>query len=211
MKTRNLATLIALGITVSACGGTGGRGLESVNQPVVSRADYAFDVNTGASGLAGGDAARLSGWFDALQLGYGDKVSVDLGGNYNDGEARRAIASIAAQYGLLLEDVAPALSGDVAPGGARVIVSRMKASVPSCPNWKGSGEPTFGNKTSSNYGCATNSNLAAMIADPEDLIRGRTGNSTTDAASSAKAVMMYRTQKPTGEGGLKSETTGGSK
>ncbi len=210
MKTQTLTTLIALGISLSACGGTGGRGLESVHQPVVARADYAFDVSTAASGLAAGDAARLSGWFDALQLGYGDKVSVDLGSNYNDGEARGAIASIAARYGLLLEDIPPALSGDVAPGGARVIVSRLKASVPSCPNWKGTSDPNFGNKTSPNYGCATNTNLAAMIANPEDLVRGVAGNGSGDAASAAKGVNLYRTQKPTGEGGLKAATPGGS-
>jgi pilus assembly protein CpaD len=211
MNTRTLTTLIALGISVSACGGTGSRGLESVHQPVVARADYSFDVTTASAGLAAGDAARLAGWFDALQLGYGDKVSVDLGGNYNDSEARGAIASIAARYGLLLEDIPPSLSGDVAPGGARVIVSRLKATVPSCPTWKGSGEPNFGNKTSSNYGCATNSNLAAMIANPEDLVRGAAGSGTTDAASAAKGVNLYRSRKPSGDGELKTESTGGSK
>ncbi len=210
MKKRNFASLFALAMTLSACGGVGSRGLESVHQPVVSRNDYAFDVNTSAGGLASPDAARLSGWFDALQLGYGDKVSVDLGGNYNDGAARAAIATIAARYGLLLQDVPPQLMGDVTPGGARVIVSRLKASVPSCPNWKGMGDPNFGNKTSSNYGCATNSNLAAMIANPEDLVRGASADGTTDAYTSSKGVILYRTQKPTGEGGLKTESAGGS-
>ena len=208
MKKRNIASLFALAMTLSACGGVGSRGLESVHQPVVSRNDYAFDVNTSAGGLASADATRLAGWFDALQLGYGDKVSVDLGGNYNDGAARAAVATIAARYGLLLQDVPPALMGDVTPGGARVIVSRLKASVPTCPNWKGTGEPNFGNKTSSNYGCATNSNLAAMIADPEDLVRGRSANGTTDPTTSGRGVGVYRSQKPTGEGGLKSESGG---
>ncbi len=209
MKKRNIASLFALAMTLSACGGVGSRGLESVHQPVVSRNDYALDVNTTAGGLASSDASRVAEWFDALQLGYGDKVSIDLGGNYNDGAARAAIATIAARYGLLLQDVPPALMGDVSPGGARVIVSRLKASVPSCPNWKGSGEPNFGNKTSSNYGCATNSNLAAMIADPEDLVRGAGAAGTTDAYTSAKGIILYRNQKPTGSEGLKAESSGG--
>jgi pilus assembly protein CpaD len=208
MKKLNIASLFALAMTLSACGGVGGRGLESVHQPVVSRNDYALDVSTSAGGLASTDAAKLSGWFDALQLGYGDKVSIDLGGNYNDGAARAAVATIAARYGLLLQDVPPALMGDVGPGGARVIVSRLKAAVPTCPNWKGSGEPNFSNKSSSNYGCATNSNIAAMIADPEDLVRGRGATGTTDVNSSSKGVVLYRSQAPTGTGGLK--TPGGS-
>ncbi len=208
MNMRNLTAVIALGLAVSACG-TSNRGLESVHQPVVSRSDFAFEVNTGAGGLASGDAARLSGWFDALGLGYGDKVSVDLGSSYNDGEAKAAVSAIAARYGLLLQDTPPMLGGDIAPGSARVIVSRLKASVPSCPDWSSNKGPNFGNSGSSNYGCATNTNLAAMIADPEDLIRGQRGDGTNDAQASAKAVEVYRSQSPTGKGALKSESTGG--
>ncbi len=207
-KYRTLSALVCLGLSLGACG-TSSRGLESVHQPVVSRSDYAFDVNTAADGLANGDAARLVGWFDALNLGYGDKVAVDMGSNYADGAAKATIASLAARYGLLLQDNAPMLAGDIAPGTARVVVSRLKASVPSCPDWSRNKGPDFSNQVSSNYGCATNTNLASMIADPEDLIRGKTGDVTADAASSAKAVKMYRTTAPTGSNGLKSETTGG--
>jgi pilus assembly protein CpaD len=208
MNIRNLATLVSLGITLGACG-TSNRGLESVHQPVVTRSDFAFDVNTASDGLASGDAARLTGWFDALNLGYGDKVAVDLGNNYSDGAAKAAIASLAARYGLLLQDTAPMLSGEVAPGTARVVVSRSKAAVPGCPDWSTNRGPNYMNNTTSNYGCAVNTNLAAMVADPEDLIRGKTGDGTSDAAASAKALKMYRTTAPTGAAGLKSETTGG--
>jgi pilus assembly protein CpaD len=62
----------------------------------------------------------------------------------------------------------------------------------------------------SNYGCATNTNLAAMIADPEDLVRGKTGDSQVDAALSGKAIKAYREAPTTGTKGLKVETTGGN-
>jgi pilus assembly protein CpaD len=62
----------------------------------------------------------------------------------------------------------------------------------------------------SNYGCATNSNLAAMIADPEDLVRGKTGGPQVDAALSGKAIKAYREAQPTGVKGLKVEETGGN-
>ena len=35
------------------------------------------------------------------------------------------------------------------------------------------GSPTSTTSSMSNYGCAVNSNLAAMIANPEDLVHGR--------------------------------------
>jgi pilus assembly protein CpaD len=210
MNARNLSALIALGLSVAACGSEN-HGLESVHQPVVSRADYALDVNTSGSGLEGNDAARLAGWFDALKLGYGDRVSVDLGGNYNDGAAKAAISSIAARYGLLLQDTPPVTSGDVAPGSARVVVTRVKASVPSCPNWKSNPFTSLTNSTSSNYGCATNTNLAAMIANPEDLVLGQAGSGINDPASTAKSVKVFRDGSPTGGGALKSESVGGGK
>jgi pilus assembly protein CpaD len=208
MNIKTLTVLIGAGLMTTACG-TGTRGLESVHQPVVSRADYAFDVFTSGEGIASGDEARLVGWFDALNLGYGDKVAIDFGQDYANGAARGAINGIVARYGLLVQDMAPTLAGSIAPGTARVIVSRMKASVPTCPDWSGNKLPNFENKASSNYGCATNTNLATMIADPEDLIRGKTGNGTTDATLSGRAVRVYRTTAPTGAGGLKSESTGG--
>jgi pilus assembly protein CpaD len=208
MNARNLSALIALGLSVTGCASEN-HGLESVHQPVVSRADFALDVNTSGSGLEGNDAARLAGWFDALKLGYGDRVAVDLGGNYNDGAAKAAIASIAARYGLLLQDTPPVTSGDVSPGSARVVVTRLKASVPSCPNWKTNPLSSLSNATSSNYGCATNSNLAAMIANPEDLVLGQAGTGINDPVAAAKSVKVYRDGAPTGGGGLKSESAGG--
>lgn len=202
-----LATLIALGLATTACG-TENRGVESVHQPVVSRTDYAFDVPTSADGLAAEEANRISGWFDSLKLGYGDKVSIDLSGGYGSRAARDIVASIAARYGLLLEDNAPLTGGDVAPGSVRVVVSRMKAAVPGCSDWGRPSDRNFDNHSLSNYGCAINGNLAAMIANPEDLVRGQPGTSSTDAATANKAIKTYRDKAPTGAQGLKQESAG---
>ena len=130
MKAQTLLPLIALGLTVSACGGTANRGLSSVHQPVVSRADYSFDLGAANGGIGGVETARLAGWFDALQLGYGDRVSVDLPGGFDSSGAREQVAAVAARYGLLLQDTPPVTSGNVPTGAVRVIVSRLKASVP---------------------------------------------------------------------------------
>ena len=77
----------------------------------------------------------------------------------------------------------------------------------------GAGSPTLpdGAVQSNDYGCAVNGNLAAMVADPEDLVRGRTGDPAVDAQTAAKAVGSYRRQAPTGVGGLKAESAGGKK
>jgi len=85
-----------------------------------------------------------------------------------------------------------------------VVVARRRAFVPNCPNWSRPSQPDWNNQSMSNYGCSVNSNLAAMIADPQDLIHGREAAPVTDAVAAARAVDMYRTKPMTGAGGLQS-------
>lgn len=202
MRALKLAPIFALSM-VAACGGTQNRGLESVHQPVVHRTDYVYDVP--AAGLATTDKDRLDGWFQTLRVGYGDKITIDGA----DAGSRRDVQQIAARYGLLLDTTAPVTTGEIAPGQVRVVVSRAVAEVPNCPDWSRTSQPEFNSNSMSNYGCATNSNLAAMIANPEDLVRGRTDGSVTDASTGGRAINALRKAAPTGQGGttLKSEST----
>ena len=200
---------LALPLLAAGCMGTENRGLESVHQPVVSRADYLLDLAADSSGLAPGEAARLRGWVDTMRLGYGDRVSVD--DPARSPRVRGQVAAAVATHGLLLADDAPTLGQPVAPGTVRVVLSRMHAAVPGCPDWSRDESSEFNGNTSSNHGCATNANLAAMVADPADLVRGRSGSGINDAASSARAIEAYRKATPTGGGGstIKSSTLGG--
>lgn len=188
---------------LAACGGTVNRGLESVHQPVVHRTDYVYDVP--ASGLSSSDRDRLDGWFQTLKVGYGDRIAIDGA----DAGSRHDIQAMAARYGLLLDSTAPVTSGEIEPGQVRVVVSRAVAEVPNCPDWSRTSQPEFNANSMSNYGCAMNSNLAAMVANPEDLVRGRTDGSVADAATGGRAISALRKSTPTGAGGaaLKSEST----
>ena len=82
------------------------------------------------------------------------------------------------------------------------VVSGNMASVPNCPNWGSQGRDSAAT-TDTNYGCATNSNLAAMIDNPADLLHGRTDPTTgTDALIAVKAVKGLREKEATGKGAL---------
>jgi pilus assembly protein CpaD len=200
MRLASSAALLALGLTVAACGPVN-RGLDSVHQPVVQRTDYVLDLPAaGLDSQSSPEASRLADWFDAIELGYGDRVSIDESAAYS-GDSRRVVAAVAARYGLLLSDGAPVTAGAIDPGAIRVVVSRTAAAVPGCPDWRRKSAPEFASSTMSNYGCATNSNLAAMVANPEDLVRGQTGGST-DARTTSKAIKSYRDAEPTGKQGL---------
>ncbi|MES2043406.1 MAG: CpaD family pilus assembly protein [Pseudomonadota bacterium] len=209
-RSLTIATALAPALLLGACGGTANRGLESVHQPVVSRTDYVFDVNTAGSGLAPGEAQRLAGWMASLNLGYGDHVAIDDPSPYGGG-VRDDVAAQVARYGLILSDERPVTGAPIAPGTARIIVSRTKATVPGCPDFSRMDASNFNAHTSSNQGCAINSNLASMVANPADLVRGQPGAETIDAAASSKAIDTFRRAAPTGAGGtvLKSESTGG--
>lgn len=180
------------------------RGLSAVNVPVVTRSDYAIDLSAPDGSLHSSEAARLDGWFRGLGLGYGDRVHVD--GPYA-GMARGDVARIAGQYGILMTDGAPVTAGAIPAGTVRVVVSRTRASVPGCPDWSRPASPDFDNQQMSNFGCALNSNLTAMVADPQDLVYGREGSGVGDSVTASKAVRSYRTAKPTGEGGLQDIST----
>ena len=213
----SFAALAALAAGTTACGPETNRltpisnpSVYSANQPVVQRTDYVLDVNSTGNGITVSERERLAEWFETMQLRYGDRISVDQGNGYNDPAARQDVADVAAEYGLLLSDGAPISTGMVQPGSVRVIVSRSTASVPGCPIWEDElvGAPE---RTSTNYGCATNSNLAAMVADPNDLVLGQAGAIRGDAATASKAIRQYRTAPPTGAAGLQDVTTKGSK
>lgn len=209
----NAKLLLLAGLTpallVGGCMGTQNRGVESVHQPVVTRADYGIDLATRGGALASGESRRLSGWFNAMDLRFGDRVAIDDPG-YEAPAARDDVAAVVAGYGLLLSDQPAVATAPVAPGTIRVVVSRMTARVPGCPDYSRDSSNEFNANASSNYGCATNSNLAAMVARPEDLVRGRAGSGTLDPAMSTKAIEAYRAAKPTGDGNtIKKESLGG--
>jgi len=204
---RSKLVLIALGTALGGC--TAGmadmpdRGLAAVNVPVVTTADYTFDAAAPGGSLAPGEAERLSAWFATLGLGYGDSIYVD-GGYY---PAREQVARVAGNYGMLIQAGAPVTVGMVQPGMVRVVVARRRAEVPGCPNWNVPAQPNYANRTMSNFGCGVNANLAAQVANPEDLLHGREGTVVADAITGAKAVNAYRSAAPTGANGLQDIST----
>ena len=209
---RSKFLLIALGSALAGCQTPGtpdnpGKGLAAVNVPVVTSADYVFDAAAPGGALAPGESERLNGWFQGLGLGYGDTVYVD--GSMP--AARNQVAMIAGRYGMLLSPGAPVTAGAVNLGSVRVVVARRRASVPGCPNWSQPSQPDWDNKTLPGFGCGVNSNLAAQVANPEDLIRGREGAPVTDSVTAVRAVDMYRKKVPTGQGGLLDASSKGGK
>lgn len=201
-------TILALATSLAGCTGAAynNTSLDSVHQPVVRNNIYQFDVALSNGELAPSEQGRLQGWLDAMGVRYGDRVAIEDPSVYGSSSAQATVRSMIGRRGLLLNDEAPVTTGVVPQGHMRVVVTRATASVPGCPNWDSKSAINITNSTSSNYGCATNSNLAAMVADPNDLIKGAR-NDRTDPSAATRAIRTYREKPQTGAGDLKSSAT----
>ena len=126
--TRPLLISATLGLTLalSGCGGIPtNRLLTSVHQPEVSHASFTLDLTTGPGGLSVGEQNRLDGWFEAMNLRYGDHVAVDdplrseaTRAAVSTGDAEGCRESAAAQVHARSAAAAIAASVCVAAGGA---------------------------------------------------------------------------------------------
>jgi pilus assembly protein CpaD len=180
-----IATLAGVLSGCSTLGATGANtSMYSTNQPVVKRTNYAIDVNLdGMNSVPAAESKRVSEWFDVLKLGFGDRIAVDFGEYGASKAVSEEVARLASLHGLTMTDAAPATPGAVVPGTARIVVTRSDASVPNCPNWSKTTESNYNSSNHPDYGCAINSNLAAMVADPEDLVRGREATPRNDTGA----------------------------
>jgi pilus assembly protein CpaD len=206
--TRNIIRLTAplsLALTLSACVTQGqefNRGIEPIKQPVVTYSSYVFDVSLNGKGeVSAPERVRLEGWLQSIDVGFGDHIAIATESGYYNHTARAGIAAVVEKHGLLVEEDASAQAGRAPDGALRVIVRRAKASVPGCPDWSVKEESTLMSAASSNYGCAINGNLASMVANPADLVRGQTADSDMEAVTASKAIKAYRDKAPGGAGG----------
>lgn len=82
------------------------------------------------------------------------------------------------------------------PGNIRLAYVALKARVASeCGVWPSDLGTNFENQNYENFGCATQSNLAAIVADPNDLIAPR-GNGPINAERTAEVISDFQANTP---------------
>lgn len=143
--------------------------------PTVTQTVFVHDLTYAGPGqFAAGELAELSEWMDSIDLRYGDRISVDDPNPIGAAAREEVLAQMVGRHGLLLRDNGPVTDPPLPRGVARLVVVRAKASVPECPDHSRLSNPEYAGSLSSNYSCAMASNMAAMIADPNDLVAGKT-------------------------------------
>lgn len=138
---------------------------------------HAVQFAAGDDRLPIAERDRLDSFLAHAQVGSADKVYVNVepdGAMVTD----RRISTVAAFLKLRGLKPASPITGfaedEKKTDAVNVVVRRHLVTLPGCPDWTSEPTFTFNNTVHSNYGCATASNLGMMIADPEDLINGRT-------------------------------------
>lgn len=189
-----IAASLLTGSLLAACAGSEPslrQGVFSSNVPVVAERVMTYDLSAPSGMLDASQVVALDQWFDSIDARYGDRISLDEPDSGISARLRAQVQRVLAEDGLMLADYGQITEAPVPAGTVRVVVARASASVPNCPNYDSIDNVTYSNETSSNYGCATNSAIAAMVADPNDLLSGKS-YSGTDAERNAKAISNQR-------------------
>ncbi len=126
------------------------------------RVQYAAAFAPGVSELPAPEVTRLDTFLDQAGMLPGDRVFVSAPTNDPLAGARTGrLASLLARHGLGIEPVPPP-PGGIEPNRVLVLVDRYVAVPPACPDWSDDPSGSHSNNvTSSNYGCATLSDLGA--------------------------------------------------
>lgn len=189
---------------------------ESSKQPRVDwvRFDHTVAFDARARGLNDAERERLDEFFERIEPRYGDQILVGTGATATakDEVAIQRVAAVAEylrsngiKVGLL-----PSVAQARWDGSVRLMVGRYVVTPPRCPDWTKSASYDPLNVVSSNFGCATATNLDLMVADPGDLVRGRPAG-PADGAAAARAIKTYREGNvPTPSATIQSIGGGGS-
>lgn len=187
-------TLLLSGVAsaaLSACAGGAFNGPEH-GMSIAERHPIAVDSQTvtltlNAASLSETDSARLAAFADAYHAnGHGPiTITSPSGGAEGAPEIREALNDAGIDYSQM--------NGATYQAGDEIVVSfkRYVATPSPCGIWTGVKGRNFRNIASPNYGCATQNNLAAMVADPRDLIEPAASD-PRDAAAVVRGIEAFR-------------------
>jgi pilus assembly protein CpaD len=171
----------------------------AANHPITVEPSYRglkVQFTGGDEGMNAEDTVK----FDAFVADYRTHGNGSLGISVANGPAAHAaityFAERAASTGISRDKILVS-THDVANGDTRVDVSYIsyKASADSCGDWSEDLSFTLENQTSKNFGCAVQHNIAAMVADPRDLLGPREASSP-DTARRQTVIDLYEQGKP---------------
>jgi pilus assembly protein CpaD len=169
------------------------------NHPITVEPSYRnlkVQYSGGAGGMTGDDAVKFDAFLTDYRTHGNGSLGIDVPNGTDSREAITFFAERAAASGISRDKILVS-THDVANGDARVDVSYIayKATADSCSDWSEDLSFTMENQTSKNFGCAVQHNVAAMVADPRDLLGPREAGSV-DTARRQTVIDLYEKGQP---------------
>lgn len=152
--------------------------------------DHDIHFAPAAKTLTSSQASNLSHFLTSNAIGERDAVSVESAPAASARSNARQAAVLAKLKNLQIQAIS-GTDAKLAADTIRVHADRSVVLPPGCPDWTKPEADEPNNAPSSNYGCATEVNLAAMVANPADLVKPAAGGKA-DAAALARGVELYR-------------------
>lgn len=161
----------------------------------VSWAEYHHRVNfaSASTTLDKAEKEALGRFLRRVGRGEGVRVMLDTGAANQSSLTRQRETSLARHLIDKGYSVSRVKSAHPYRGAnsVRVTVGRYVVTLPSCPDWSKESMGDTANRVTSNWGCANETNLGLMVANPERLIRG--GDlGPADGEAVAAGVKAYR-------------------
>ena len=204
--TRNLFRGLSLAAVLMAGSCTGPSSDEKMvfddpvaNHPIlVEPSSQSLQVSASPGGIAPADMGRN---FYAFLAGYQSHGNGKIVISVANGAATNAeLSSIADRINAMgvSRDQILVANHDATPGDSRVELNYVtyRAGTTACGDWSEDLAFTLDNKTSANLGCSVQHNIAAMAADPRDLLGPRPMGGA-DANRRATVVTNYEKGVPT--------------
>ncbi|HWE47849.1 MAG TPA: CpaD family pilus assembly protein [Caulobacteraceae bacterium] len=201
------ASLLILAVTVSGCMTPAGG--KHVPAPITPTERYsmhaeqrpeqmAFGVHP--DGLSDNQRSALTRYVDGWMSNGGGAIAISTPKSGDAAAARTAWAIKARlqQLGVADGDVqVQSYESDTAGAPVLVVYSRYAAVVPKCNQSWTDLTNNYKNDGYQNFGCATTANMAAMVANPRDIV---TPADAVSGDAGRRAVIMdkYRKGEPTG-------------
>jgi pilus assembly protein CpaD len=203
-KALHLAALGAI-LLAGSCAGPSNDGHAmfedpAANHPITVSPSYqSLKVNFSAAdaGLLPDDAARFTRFVENYRDHGNGAISISVPAGSDTRAAAAYFAGRIAEMGIARNRILVA-THDVHDGDMRVELDYMsfKAGTAPCGDWSRNLGVTWRNQTDPNFGCAVQHNIAAMVANPRDLIAPRDMEGG-DAVRRATVLDNYEQGKPT--------------
>lgn len=188
----------------------------SPKQLEVERAEYRHSIYfpTDRSTIPPSERARLLSFLetvrpadrDGIRLeGHADERASELYNLELAADRNRSVEALLREVGLGNLAITTVAYGEAVPAvpssgpaawrlnrRVELVLERHLVTLPACPDWSRKSGTDFSNQAHSNFGCATQTNLGLMVAEPKDLVRGRT-LAPADGIHQAEGIVRYHT------------------